>query len=57
MSDSEENIERRVNKAAKEMVFESLFDISLLNDDLDTAVSQAQAIVSTFLKSGHAEEE
>ena len=56
-SDSEENIERRVQKAAKEMIFESLFDISLLNDDLETAVKQAEAIVSTFLKSGHAEEE
>ena len=56
-SDSEENIARRVKKAEKEMIFEKLFDISLLNDDLETAVAEAEAIVRSFLKFGHPEEE
>ena len=56
-ADSLENIERRVQKASKEMAFETLFDVSILNDELSVAVDEAEAIIRVFLKSGHREEE
>lgn len=50
-TDSEEAIERRVAKAASEMEFAAgKFDHVLINDDLQTAFAEAEAIISDFLK-------
>lgn len=48
-TDSPEAIERRVAKAAEEMTYAPQFDRILINDDLQTAFSQAEQMVEDFL--------
>ncbi|MBR4300160.1 MAG: guanylate kinase [Bacteroidales bacterium] len=49
-TDTEEAIERRVAKAASEMEFAAgKFDHVLINDDLQTALAEAEKIVGDFL--------
>lgn len=48
-TDSPEAIERRVAKAAEEMRYEDKFDVTLVNDDLATALSEAEKLVGDFL--------
>ena len=49
-TDTEEAIERRIAKAASEMEFAAgKFDYTLINDDLQTALKEAEDIVSEFL--------
>ena len=49
-TDTEEAIERRVAKAASEMEFAAgKFDHVLINDDLDTAKTEAERIITEFL--------
>ena len=49
-TDSPEAIDRRVAKAAEEMTYAPKFDRVLINDDLQTAFAEAEAMVSEFLK-------
>lgn len=48
-TDSPEEIERRVAKAAEENTYAAQFDYILVNDDLQTALSEAGDVVSRFL--------
>ena len=48
-TDSPEAIEVRVAKAAEEMTYADKFDFVLVNDDLQTAFSEAERVVDTFL--------
>lgn len=49
-TDTPEAIEKRVSKAASEMEFaEGKFDYTLVNDDLATALAEAERIVEDFL--------
>ena len=48
-TDSEEEIDKRVGKAAEEMTYSDKFDHILINDVLDTALAEAEAVVSSFL--------
>ena len=48
-TDSAEDIEKRVAKAAEEMTYAPQFDKVLINDDLATAFAEAEAMVSEFL--------
>ncbi len=48
-TDSAEDIEKRVAKAAEEMTYAPQFDKVLINDDLATAFAEAEAMVDTFL--------
>jgi len=48
-TDSAEDIEKRVAKAAEEMTYAPRFDKVLVNDDLATALAEAEAMVDTFL--------
>ena len=48
-TDSAEDIEKRVAKAAEEMTYAPQFDKVLINDDLATALAEADAMVDTFL--------
>ena len=49
-TDSEEAIEKRVEKAASEMEFAAgKFDYVLVNDDLDTALAEADKVVGQFI--------
>lgn len=48
-SETEESLDRRVQKAELEMNYEGHFDFSLLNDDLDRSKKQAEEKVSSFI--------
>ena len=48
-TDSAEDIEKRVAKAAEEMTYAPKFDKVLINDDLATAFAEAEAMVDDFL--------
>ena len=49
-TDTDEAIERRVAKAASEMEFAAgKFDYTLINDDLTTALAEAEKVVGGFL--------
>jgi len=50
-TDNEENIRKRLEKAASEITFSGNFDNIIVNDDLERAVSEAIQAVSQFLKS------
>ena len=50
-TDTTEAIEKRVAKASSEMEFAAgKFDYTLINDDLQTALSEAEKIVGDFLR-------
>ena len=50
-TDTDEAIERRVAKAASEMEFaEGKFDYVLINDDLQTAKTEAEKVIGDFLR-------
>lgn len=50
-TDTLEAIEKRVSKAASEMEFASgKFDYTLVNDDLQTALDEAERVIDAFLK-------
>lgn len=48
-TDTPEAIDRRVAKAAEEMDFAPLFDRILVNNDLETALREAESMVDGFL--------
>ena len=48
-TDSAEDIEKRVAKAAEEMTYAPQFDKVLINDDLATALAEADVMVDAFL--------
>lgn len=48
-SETEESIQKRLNKAKKEMSFEPQFDVTMVNDNLKDAMKQAEKMVSEFL--------
>ena len=48
-TDSAEDIEKRVAKAVEEMTYAPKFDRILVNDDLATALAEAENMVDTFL--------
>jgi guanylate kinase len=48
-TDSDEEIEKRVQKATEEMTYEKFFDHTIVNDELDQAILQAEKLVDDFL--------
>ncbi len=48
-TDTPEAIDQRVGKAAEEMTYAPLFDRILVNDDLATALAEAENMVAGFL--------
>lgn len=48
-TDSEESLRKRIEKAGYEMGFADRFDRNVVNDDLDTAVSEVRDIISGFI--------
>jgi guanylate kinase len=50
-TETEDNIARRLEKAASEITFSGKFDKIIVNDDLEKAVSEAIQTVGQFLKS------
>ena len=49
-TESEEAIKKRLDRAKYELGFAPQFDVVVINDHLETAVSEASDIVSEFLK-------
>jgi guanylate kinase len=49
-TETEESISTRLFKVKFEMSFESKFDVTLLNSDLDQALKDAQKLVDDFIK-------
>lgn len=48
-TESEESLKKRIAKAAEEIKYENNFDFILVNDNLETALQQAKAIISHFI--------
>lgn len=51
-TESEEQIQRRLEKAAYEMSFESAFDITLMSTELRKTLNNAEQIIEEFLSKG-----
>jgi len=49
-TESEESLNARVNKAAYEISFKNSFDHIIVNDDLEKAKAQAEALVKDFVQ-------
>ena len=50
LTDSEENIQKRMDKAKHELSKADQFDIVIINDDLEHAIEETRKIVSDFLE-------
>lgn len=51
-NDDDESLRRRLDKASHELTFEPHFDVVLINDDLESTLSEAEHIVQNFLNLG-----
>jgi guanylate kinase len=51
-TDSEDSISRRLFKAKFELKFEDKFDVTLVNEDLDTSLRKAERLMTDFLEHG-----
>jgi guanylate kinase len=51
-TEDEESLRRRLGRAKEEIAYETKFDIALINDDLQLALSQAEHIVEQFIENG-----
>ena len=49
-TESEASLKRRIDKSTYELSFEPKFDITIVNDNLETAQNEAKQIVSDFIK-------
>jgi len=49
-TDSPDSIARRIGKAEKELKTAELFDVFILNENLETACAKAEDLVKQFLK-------
>jgi guanylate kinase len=49
-TDSAEKIEQRVAKASEELTYAPKFDKIIINDNLETALGEAEKIVADFIK-------
>lgn len=48
-TESEDSLAKRIARAAEELAYENTFDYVLLNDDLATALAEAEQITRNFL--------
>lgn len=51
-SETPESLAARLDKAAYELEFERLFDVSIINDELEQAKKEAEQLISKFIESG-----
>ena len=49
-TETEESIQRRMGKAAKELSVSDQFDVELKNDDLERVKAEAMELLDQFLK-------
>lgn len=50
-TESDDSLSRRLFKAEFEMSFETQFDVTIINDDLERAKKEAEELVKAFIKS------
>ncbi len=48
-TDSEEQLRKRIQKAAQELSSAENFDVVIINDNLETALKEAEAVVRNFI--------
>ena len=48
-TESQDNINIRINKAMSEMEFKDSFDEKILNDDLEEAIKKTKGIIQDFV--------
>ncbi len=51
-TEDENSLRKRINRVREEMTYERVFDVTLINSDLDTALIDAERLVAQFLSSG-----
>ena len=51
-TEDEESLRKRIARARIELGYENKFDVTLVNNDLETALNDAEMIVNTFLSEG-----
>jgi len=51
-TEDEESLRKRIARARIELGYENKFDVTLINNDLETALNDAEMIVNTFLSEG-----
>jgi guanylate kinase len=51
-TEDEESLRKRIARARIELGYENKFDVTLINNDLETALNDAEMIVNTFLSDG-----
>ena len=51
-TESEENLQTRLNKVEKEMTFVNKFDRVVVNDEISSASTKATELIKAFLDSG-----
>jgi guanylate kinase len=51
-TEDEGSLRKRINRVREEMTYERVFDVTLINNDLDTALVEAERLVAQFLSSG-----
>jgi guanylate kinase len=49
-TENEESLKKRIAKAEYELTFEDKFDVTIINDNLQTAINETVELVSNFLK-------
>ena len=49
-TESDESIKERISKAELEISYANQFDVLLINDDLENAISEAKSVLQGFLK-------
>jgi guanylate kinase len=52
-TEDEESLRKRLNRAKDELTYERKFDVTLVNDELDKALKEAEDLVDLFVKEGH----
>ncbi|HNP18970.1 MAG TPA: guanylate kinase [Fulvivirga sp.] len=50
-TESDDSLSQRIFKAKFELTFENKFDISIVNEDLQTSLTKAEELVNNFLQS------
>lgn len=55
-TENDASLQRRIARATEELTYERTFDYVLLNDDLDTALAEAEQLVRDFLEPLHSKD-
>jgi guanylate kinase len=51
-TEDEDSLKKRIARAREELTYERKFDVTLINNDLETALKEAELIVETFINEG-----